>query len=49
MMSKEEYVALVKLLSYIDNDGWRYKDSDELTQTLTDYINGLVSTGVEPK
>ena len=49
MMSREEYVALVKLLDYIDNDGWTYKDSDELAQTLTHFVNGLISTGSEPK
>ena len=49
MMTAEEFDALKKLLVYIENDGWRYKDSEELTQTLTHYINGLISTGVEPK
>lgn len=49
MMTKEEYMALVKLLSYIENDGWKYRDSEELAQTLTHYVNGLVSTGSEPK
>jgi len=49
MMTKEEYIALVKLLGYIENDGWKYKDSEKLAQILTHYVNGLVSTGSEPK
>ena len=49
MMTKEEYIALVKLLGYIENDGWKYKDSEELAQILTHYVNGLVSTGSELK
>lgn len=49
MMTKEELNALVSLLSYIDNDGWKYKDSDRLAEILSDYVKGLYSTGSEPK
>lgn len=46
MMNDEEIQALVSLLSYIENDGWRYKDSEELAKILSDYVKGLYSTGV---
>lgn len=44
MMNEKEIQALISLLLYIDNDGWRYRDSDRLTEILSDYIKGLHST-----
>ena len=46
MMTEEEIKALDTLLSYIENDGWRYKDSEALAKILSDYVKGLYSTGV---
>ena len=49
MMTKKELEALDTLLLYITNDGWKYKDSEELVNILYDYVWGLYSTGSEPK
>jgi hypothetical protein len=49
MMTKKELEALDTLLLYITNDGWKYKDSEKLTDILFDYVWGLYSTGSEPK
>jgi hypothetical protein len=46
MMTEKEIQALISLLLYIDNDGWKYRDSDRLVEILSDYVKGLYSTGV---
>jgi len=46
MMTEKEVQALISLLLYIDNDGWKYRDSDRLVEILSDYVKGLYSTGV---
>jgi hypothetical protein len=46
MMTEKEIQALISLLLYIDNDGWKYRDSDRLIEILSDYVKGLYSTGV---
>lgn len=45
MMTAKEVKALEILLNYIDLDGWKYLDSENLTSMLSDYIKGLHSTG----
>jgi hypothetical protein len=37
-MTEKEMQALISLLLYINNDGWQYKDSDKLTEILSDYV-----------
>jgi len=45
MMTEKEVQALISLLLYINNDGWKYRDSDRLVEILSDYAKGLYSTG----
>ena len=34
----QAYQAMKKLIEYMELDGWRYKDSDELMETVKEYL-----------